>query len=94
MFAFFRLNPAPFCLLDEVDAPLDDINVRRYCTLLQEMTNDAQFVIITHNKITMSQMSLLLGVTMPVAGVSQIVDVDIQNSLASIEAEPSHGSPQ
>ncbi len=69
VFAIFKLNPAPFCILDEVDAPLDDHNVSRFCELLKSMSDDVQFVFITHNKITMEIANQLLGVTMHEAGV-------------------------
>lgn len=81
VFALFRLNPAPFCLLDEVDAPLDDANTRRYCALVQKMAEHTQFVFITHSKITMEIAQRLVGVTMHEEGVSRIVDVDIDEAL-------------
>jgi chromosome segregation protein len=80
IFAVFLTNPAPICVLDEVDAPLDDHNVERFCDLLDEMTRstDTRFVIITHNPITMARMSRLYGVTMAERGVSQLVSVDLE----------------
>ena len=84
MFSFFKLNPAPFCMLDEVDAPLDDINVNRFSALLGEMSKATQFIIITHNKITMSRMHMLYGVTMPDPGISRIVDVDLKSVQQSV----------
>jgi chromosome segregation protein len=83
VFAIFDLNPAPFCLLDEVDAPLDDHNVERFCTLLHEMTSstETRFVIITHNPITMARMNRLFGVTMAERGVSQLVSVDLEGAV-------------
>jgi chromosome segregation protein len=80
IFAVFLTNPAPICVLDEVDAPLDDHNVERFCDLLDEMTRstDTRFVIITHNPITMARMNRLYGVTMAERGVSQLVSVDLQ----------------
>lgn len=77
VFAIFNLNPAPFCILDEVDAPLDEANVRRLGTLLQEMCDKVQFIFITHNKTTMSIAESLIGVTMSEPGVSRLVSVDL-----------------
>ena len=77
VFSLFELNPAPFCLLDEVDAPLDEANVTRYCELLKDMSNRVQFISITHNKSTMEYASQLLGITMSEPGVSRVVSVDI-----------------
>ncbi|MDO4435106.1 MAG: chromosome segregation protein SMC [Cardiobacteriaceae bacterium] len=77
VFALFRLNPAPFCLLDEVDAPLDEANVGRLCALLQEMAQETQFVVITHHKKTMQQCERLIGVTMSEPGVSRLVAVEV-----------------
>jgi chromosome segregation protein len=80
VFAIFRLNPAPFCLLDEVDAPLDDANVARFSALVHEMSETVQFVIVTHNKITMEMVHQLSGVTMREPGVSRLVQVDIEEA--------------
>ena len=80
VFSIFHLNPSPFCLLDEVDAPLDDANVGRYANLVAEMSANVQFIFITHNKITMEVANQLLGVTMHEAGVSRIVAVDIDEA--------------
>ena len=80
VFAIFRLNPSPFCLLDEVDAPLDDANVGRFSALVQEMSETVQFVIVTHNKITMEMVHQLSGVTMQEPGVSRLVQVDIDEA--------------
>jgi chromosome segregation protein len=82
IFAVFLTNPSPICVLDEVDAPLDDANVERYCDLLEEMTRqtDTRFVVITHNPITMARMSRLFGVTMAERGVSQLVSVDLADA--------------
>ena len=80
VFAIFHLNPAPFCLLDEVDAPLDDANVSRFAALVKEMAKNIQFIFITHNKITMETAHQLLGVTMHEAGVSRIVAVDVDEA--------------
>lgn len=77
VFALFRLNPAPFCLLDEVDAPLDDANVARFARLVEAMAQQVQFIFITHNKIAMEMAEHLLGVTMQEPGVSRVVSVDI-----------------
>ena len=86
VFAIFRLNPAPFCLLDEVDAPLDDANVSRFCNLVQEMSKTVQFIYISHNKIAMEMASHLTGVTMFEAGVSRMVAVDIDEAIAMSDA--------
>jgi chromosome segregation protein len=80
VFAIFRLNPAPFCLLDEVDAPLDDANVSRFTAMVKEMSETVQFVIVTHNKITMEMAHQLSGVTMREPGVSRLVQVDIDEA--------------
>ncbi|MBC53518.1 MAG: chromosome segregation protein SMC [Gammaproteobacteria bacterium] len=80
VFSIFRLNPSPFCMLDEVDAPLDDANVGRYGRLVKEMSDTVQFVFITHNKLTMEIANQLLGVTMHEPGVSRIVAVDIEEA--------------
>ncbi len=81
VFSLFKLNPAPFCLLDEVDAPLDDPNTERFCQLVRQMSSQTQFLFITHNKITMELASQLVGVTMPEPGVSRIVEVDIEAAM-------------
>ncbi|HCY13687.1 MAG TPA: hypothetical protein DG414_07600, partial [Gammaproteobacteria bacterium] len=81
LFALFRLNPAPFCILDEVDAPLDDANVERYCQTLRALAERSQLVVITHNKITMEAADILLGVTMVEPGVSSIVSVDVDQAV-------------
>ncbi len=78
VFAFFELNPSPFCMLDEVDAPLDDANVGRFCQLVREMSERVQFIIITHNKVTMELSDQLMGVTMNEPGVSRLVAVDVE----------------
>ncbi len=80
VFAIFQLNPAPFCLLDEVDAPLDDHNVGRFCDLLREMSTRVQFIVITHNKLTMEMAQALVGVTMHEPGVSRLVAVDVDEA--------------
>ena len=81
VFAIFRLNPSPFCMLDEVDAPLDDANVGRYCDMVRKMSEHVQFLFITHNKITMEMASQLTGVTMHEPGVSRLVAVDIDEAV-------------
>jgi len=81
VFALFKLNPAPFCLLDEVDAPLDDANTERFCRLVESMTDNTQFMFITHNKISMEMAQQLIGVTMQEQGVSRIVAVDIDSAV-------------
>ncbi len=80
VFAIFRLNPAPFCLLDEVDAPLDDANVSRFTALVKEMSETVQFIVVTHNKVTMEMAHQLSGVTMREPGVSRLVQVDIDEA--------------
>jgi chromosome segregation protein len=87
VFAIFRLNPAPFCMLDEVDAPLDDANVSRFCNLVREMSQTVQFIYISHNKIAMEMASQLTGVTMFEPGVSRMVAVDIDEAIAMAEVE-------
>ena len=81
-FAIFHLNPSPVCLLDEVDAPLDDANVSRFAALIEEMSADVQFLVVTHNKITMEMADFLMGVTMQEAGVSRLVSVDVDEATA------------
>ena len=81
VFALFQLNPAPFCLLDEVDAPLDDTNTERFCELVEKMSADSQFLFISHNKITMEIANQLIGVTMQEPGVSRVVAVDIEEAM-------------
>ncbi|MFN2289419.1 MAG: chromosome segregation protein SMC [Chromatocurvus sp.] len=80
VFSIFQLNPAPFCMLDEVDAPLDDANVGRYARMVREMSDKVQFIFITHNKITMEMADQLLGVTMHEPGVSRLVSVDVEEA--------------
>ena len=87
VFAIFQLNPAPFCLLDEVDAPLDDANTERYAKLVAEMSSATQFLFISHNKIAMEMAEQLIGVTMQEQGVSRIVAVDMDKALALAEVE-------
>ena len=81
VFSIFELNPAPFCLLDEVDAPLDDNNVGRFCDIVRDMSERVQFVFITHNKSTMELANHLIGVTMGEPGVSRLVAVDVDEAV-------------
>ena len=78
VFALFSLNPSPFCMLDEVDAPLDDVNIERFCNLFTEMSDKIQFIVITHKKITMEYVEQLIGVTMGEKGVSKLVNVSME----------------
>src|SRR5205085_1906886 len=89
VFAIFQLNPAPFCLLDEVDAPLDDANTERYAKLVREMSKGTQFLFISHNKIAMEMAEQLIGVTMQEQGVSRIVAVDMEAAVTLAEAAAS-----
>ncbi|MDH5353171.1 MAG: chromosome segregation protein SMC [Gammaproteobacteria bacterium] len=86
IFAIFELNPSPFCMLDEVDAPLDDANVGRFCAMVDEMSEQVQFIMITHNKITMELARNLNGVTMHEPGVSRLVSVDVSEAVEMTEA--------
>lgn len=86
VFSFFQLNPAPFCMLDEVDAPLDDTNVLRFCKLVKEMSTDVQFIFISHNKVAIEMAQHLAGVTMHEPGVSRLVTVDIEKAIAIASA--------
>ncbi len=88
IFALFQINPAPFCLLDEVDAPLDDSNTHRFCEMVKSMSGETQFVYISHNKITMEMANQLVGITMPDPGVSRVVAVDIGEALELAETAP------
>ncbi|MBP9800754.1 MAG: chromosome segregation protein SMC [Sterolibacterium sp.] len=81
VFAMFQLNPAPFCLLDEVDAPLDDSNTERFCNMVKRMSAQTQFLFISHNKIAMEMAEQLVGVTMQEQGVSRVVEVDMEEAL-------------
>ena len=81
VFAIFDLNPAPFCLLDEVDAPLDDNNIGRFCDIVREMSRSVQFIFITHNKATMEMAAQLVGVTQNEPGVSRLVAVDVDEAV-------------
>ena len=86
VFSLFRLNPAPFCLLDEVDAPLDDANTLRFCELVKKMAERTQFLYISHNRLTMEMAAQLVGVTMQEQGVSRVVAVDIETALSMRDA--------
>ena len=86
VFSIFRLNPAPFCMLDEVDAPLDDANVGRFCNLVREMSETVQFIYISHNKIAMEMATQLMGVTMQEPGVSRVVAVDVEDAVKMAQA--------
>ena len=88
IFAVFLTNPAPICVLDEVDAPLDDANVERFCDLLDEIAKKTttRYVIITHNPITMSRMQRLFGVTMAEKGISQLLSIDLENTERFLQA--------
>lgn len=92
VFSLFQLNPAPFCLLDEVDAPLDDTNTERLCKLIKKMAMNTQFVFISHNKITMELAQQLIGVTMQERGVSKVVSVDIEEALRMNDDRPQASS--
>jgi chromosome segregation protein len=81
VFSFFSLNPAPFCILDEIDAPLDDFNTSRFINMVEEMSTKVQFIFVTHNKISMEKSKHLLGVTMQEPGVSRLVTVDVDEAI-------------
>lgn len=85
VFSIFELNPAPFCMLDEVDAPLDDLNTMRFINMVEEMSKDVQFIFITHNKVSMEKSDHLMGVTMQEPGVSRLVTVDMNQALEFVE---------
>ena len=85
VFGIFELNPAPFCILDEVDAPLDDLNTMRFINMVEEMSKTVQFIFITHNKVSMEKSDHLMGVTMQEAGVSRMVSVDVNQALEFAE---------
>ena len=89
IFAVFLSNPAPICVLDEVDAPLDDANVARYCDMLDEMIKqtNTKFITITHNAVTMSRMDRLFGVTMAEQGVSQLISMELGAAAKLVAAE-------
>jgi len=86
VFAIFELNPAPFCMLDEVDAPLDEANVGRFCSLVKAMSKTVQFIFITHHKVTMEMAEKMNGVTMREAGVSRLVSVDVDEATKMVES--------
>lgn len=85
LFAMFQLNPSPFCMLDEVDAPLDDANVLRFCELVKEMSESVQFIFISHNKVAIEIAQQLMGITMQEPGVSRVVAVDIDQAMAMVD---------
>ena len=89
LFAVFLSNPAPICVLDEVDAPLDDTNVDRFCSLVEKIskTSLTKFLVITHHRMTMARVDRLFGVTMPEKGISQIVSVDLEKAVQLKENE-------
>jgi len=93
LFAIFELNPAPFCLLDEVDAPLDDANVERYSETLKTMSQRTQLIYVTHNKISMEMAQVLLGVTMSEPGVSRLVAVDVDEAIELVSQNQKSGTP-
>ena len=86
VFSIFKLNPAPFCMLDEVDAPLDDNNVGRFCDLVKDMSSTVQFIFISHNKLAMEMAQQMQGVTMREPGVSRLVSVDLEKAVEMIDA--------
>ena len=97
VFSIFKINPAPFCLLDEVDAPLDEANNSRYCSIVKEMSETVQFIFITHNKSTMELADVLSGVTMKEPGVSKLVSVNINEavdlSMSQLKVQDSVNQP-
>jgi chromosome segregation protein len=93
LFALFRTKPSPFCILDEVDAPLDDANALRFVELIREMATDTQFIVITHNKLTMQIAQRLYGVTMEERGVSKVVSVELDEVQPEPASEPAASSP-
>ena len=86
IFTIFKLKPSPFCLLDEVDAPLDDSNVLRYTQMIKKMANTIQFLFVTHNKLTMEMADQLIGITMQEPGVSRVVAVDVIDAVKLVES--------
>ena len=89
IFAVFRCNPAPVCVLDEVDAPLDDTNVERFCMLLEDMVKDTgtRFIVVTHHGLTMARMDRLYGVTMQERGISRLLSVDLQRATDLVDPD-------
>ena len=86
VFSIFQLNPSPFCVLDEVDAPLDDANVDRFSEMVRKMSDQVQFLLVTHNKVTMEMTQQLSGVTMGEPGVSRLVAVDLDEAARLVDA--------
>ena len=86
VFAIFQMNPSPFCMLDEVDAPLDEANLGRFCRLVEEMAETVQFIYITHRKVTIEMAQHLSGVTMHEPGVSRMVSVDLDEATSLAES--------
>jgi chromosome segregation protein len=86
LFAIYLVKPSPFCILDEVDAPLDDSNIGRFVRVLKEFARKTQFIVVTHNKLTMAAADTLHGVTMPEEGISQLVSVRVEDSEKFVEA--------
>ena len=78
LFAIYQYKPSPYCILDEVDAPLDDVNIRKFTRVLQQFSNETQFIVVTHNKLTMESANYLYGVTMEQKGVSKLVSVQFE----------------
>ena len=92
LFAIYLIKPAPFCILDEVDAPLDDLNVQKFTQMIRKFSHESQFIIITHNKMTMASVDVIYGVTMQEPGVSKLVPVDfrgLENEYETVEAAAS-----
>jgi chromosome segregation protein len=94
IFAIFQYKPSPFCLLDEVDAPLDEANIGRYCDMIRAMTSRSQFIVISHSKATMESADVLYGVTMETPGVSKIVSVELRDRSESRRAPSVHADAQ
>jgi chromosome segregation protein len=93
LFAIFYFRPSPFCVLDEVDAPLDDANIHRFLRVLRELTSQTQFLVITHNRKTMEAADILYGVTMEEPGLSKLVSVNLAAAVASTAPPPENPRP-